>query len=210
MDSSPRLRDGCNCRSASGRKAHKKSTAGSVGIIHAGDLASMLPHDAVTNAQAEASSLADFFCRVERLEDAFRLRNPRSVVSDRDLHPSLALRRGDLDAPHATDFAHGVIGIVQDVEKHLLELIRIPKNRRNVRTRVLNDFNTLTGGAIGAELDYLFEYFLGDKPLASRRHLAREAQQVVDDFLRTLCFLQHDAQLLFRLFGNLRILKKQI
>src|SRR5690349_7374977 len=81
---------GLSARRYRHRQLDDERGAGARGL-HA-DRSAVLPHDSVGDGQAKPRSLANAFCRVERVEDAIDLRrgNPRPGVVDRDHDPTPA------------------------------------------------------------------------------------------------------------------------
>ena len=67
-----------------GGKADDEGGSLAIGVVVAENLASMLLHDAVADAQAEAGSLADLFGSEEGIENAIGMRNALAVVAERD------------------------------------------------------------------------------------------------------------------------------
>src|SRR6266478_5882887 len=89
------------------------------------DGASMFRDDSVTNAQTKTCSLADWFCRVEGIENAGGVFHARSAVGefneeafsiDSGAHPEIAIG-GMLE--------NRIHRVVHHVQKNLLELVRI-------------------------------------------------------------------------------------
>src|ERR1019366_1350573 len=95
-------------------------------IVPRDDLALMRANNAVADAQPQACPLAHFLRREKGIEDALGMRNPRAVVSERDFHVPLAMRRRNLHLSGTPHFLNRVVGVVQDIKKHLLELMRVP------------------------------------------------------------------------------------
>jgi len=55
-----------------------------VGVVVTENFSAMLLDDAVANAQAQASALANLFGGEEGIEDAIRVRNSRTVITERN------------------------------------------------------------------------------------------------------------------------------
>ena len=108
-----------------------------VRIIPRENFAAVRAHDSVADAQSEAGALAHFFRREKRIEDAVDLRDARAVVAETISILSERCDRLDFDFPGAPRFLHGVVRIVQDVQKHLLQLVRIADHHGQVLRRIL-------------------------------------------------------------------------
>ena len=94
----------------------------------------MLLDDGVGDRQAEAGALADLLRREERIEDlALHLsRNPGSIVTDLK-HDGLVfdvVPRADDQRAAAVGREHRLFGIDDEVEQHLLNLMRVGKDGR--------------------------------------------------------------------------------
>ena len=67
-------------------QAHDEGRALSARIVVAKNLAAMLFHDAVADAEPEAGSLAHFLGGEERIEDLVGMRDSVPVIAERDLN----------------------------------------------------------------------------------------------------------------------------
>ena len=105
------------------------------------DPAAVLLDDRVGDGQAEAGALADFLRREERIEDPrlHVLRHPRPVVVDlEDDRVALEIVPGAEDQRAAAVGAeHRLLGVDDQVEQHLLDLVRIGEHLRQARRRAL-------------------------------------------------------------------------
>ena len=93
------------------------------------DAAAVLLHDRVGDGQAKAGALADFLRREKRIEDlALPLfRNPRPIVIDLE-HGGAAIcvvRGAHDDGAAAVGAEAGLLGVDQQVEQHLLDLVAV-------------------------------------------------------------------------------------
>src|SRR5438309_2015486 len=107
------------------RQAHAERCSGPVRVVVAGDFAVVFADYAVADAQAETGTFADFLGREERIEDAVRGRNAWPVVAQGDLNTPINLGSGDPDRSTTPCLANRVVGIVQNVEEDLLELMAV-------------------------------------------------------------------------------------
>jgi len=84
------------------------------------NLASMLLHDAVADAEAEAGSLANLFGGEEGIENLIGVGDAVAVIAEGDFHSIAGFGANDFDAGRTAHFVDGIVRIVQDVEKNLL------------------------------------------------------------------------------------------
>ena len=99
----------------------------------------MLLHDRVRDGQPEPRALADLLRREERIED-FRLqllRYPGTVVVDLE-DDRLALQvvpAADDESAAAVRREHRLLGVDDEIQQHLLNLVRIGEHLRQPRRR---------------------------------------------------------------------------
>src|SRR5882757_1758857 len=167
-------------------------------------------HDAVANAQAESSAFAGLLGGVKRIEDALRIGDPGAVIRNGHFNGIAAQPRADTDAPAVPGLLHRVISVIENVQENLLQLLRIAERGRQILIELLHDFYSMTGEIVTAELDGLPQHVIDLYQLALYRTLPREAQQILHDVLGALRFLQDDLQIFARVFGDLRVLEKEI
>src|SRR5438552_14930747 len=103
----------------------------------------MLADDPITYAQSQACALSHFLSSKERIKDALRVANAFAVVGKLDLGPIAAAPGLDLNAPRASCIAHRIVSIVQDIEKHLLYLLRIGNQFRQAFIKLFNDLDSV-------------------------------------------------------------------
>src|SRR5208283_3861402 len=115
-----------------------------------------------------------------------------------------------------TDFAvvagllDGVVGVVENIEKNLLELLRITDSELKIFVEFLGDFDTVTGEVIAAEADGLPKDCVDLHRLALSGTLPGKAEKALNDFLGALRFAKNDLQFLTSGSRNLGILEQQI
>src|SRR5216684_3691500 len=88
----------------------------------------MIAHNSVANAETQACAFADFFSCEEGIKNPLGMHDTSAVVANNDLAEAVALFGGDLDASWPAGFEHRIIGIVQNIEQDLLQLIGISPN----------------------------------------------------------------------------------
>ena len=153
-----------------------------------GNLASVLFHDSIADAQTEAGSLSHLFGGEEGIENFIGMGNPVTVVAERNFDGISGLRAHDLDAGWAANFVHGIVSVVQDIEKNLLQLMRVADDLGQSLIEVLDDIDAVTVEIVRTQLNGAPQNKIQLHRIALRWHLAREAEQVLHDLLGTLRF----------------------
>ena len=125
-------------RAVADRQRDEERRAGARLGLHR-DAAAVLLDDRVGDGQAEARALADFLRREERIEDArlHVLRHARPVVvhfEDDGVAVEVVPAAQDERAA-AVGREHRLLGVDDQVEQHLLELVRIGEGERQARRR---------------------------------------------------------------------------
>ena len=85
----------------------------------------MLLDNSVTNAEPEPCSLANVLGGVERIKDSLRVFDTWSRIAELRANITIALRHTDSHRSAGTALKNGVDRVIDDVEKYLLELVRI-------------------------------------------------------------------------------------
>ena len=103
----------------------------------------MLLHDRVRDGQAEAGALADFLRREERIED-LRLHlvgNARAVVVDLEDDRLLIGVVPGADDEHAAAVGrqHRLLGVDDQIEQHLLDLVAVGEHLRQAGGERVDD-----------------------------------------------------------------------
>src|SRR5262245_60157240 len=126
------------------RYPDRERAAFRVGVVPALNLAAVSAHNPVTDAQAEPGALAGLFRSVEGVEDALDVADAGSVVANGHFHPAFAMPRLQVNLAAAPGLFRGVISVVQQVEKDLLQLLGIAHDRRQVFVVILHHFHPMT------------------------------------------------------------------
>ena len=105
---------------------------------------------------------------------------------------------------------HRVVGVVQDVQEHLLQLVRISDDLGQRLVEVLDHLDAVALEVVGAQLHGALQDGIQLHRLALRRHLAGKAEQILHDLLGALRLLQNHPQILARALRNFRILHQQV
>src|ERR1700720_1087586 len=113
----------------------------------------VLVQNAVAYAQAQAGSFAHFFGSEERIENAIRVRDAVAVVAEGDLYKTGGARAHDLNARGTSRFSHRVVGIIQNVEKPLLQLMRVADHMRQIVIELLDDLDSVALEVVCAQLN---------------------------------------------------------
>src|SRR5579862_3353167 len=172
------------------RNANRERAAGPDGIVAALNLPAMRAHKSVADAQTETGALAGLLGGEERIKNTLHVRDSGTVVADGDLNPLAGMRGAQENPPAATGFLDGVVGIVQQVQKYLLQLLRIPKNRRKLLVILLADFHTMARKVVSAQFGGLAKNRTHIHQFALDRALPRKAQQILHDVFGALGFLR--------------------
>src|SRR5216684_3553440 len=166
--------------------------------------------DAVADTQTKTRSLSHFFGCKERVEDAVRIGDAGTVIPKEDFHGIVSWRRLDFNPAPSASFPHRVIGVIEDVQENLLELLRIADHTRQIGIQGFQNLYAVAGKIVGAQFDRLAQHDVDLHRLPAGRGLTRKAEQVVYNFFRALRLQQDDLEIVFRLLGYSRIFQEQI
>src|SRR5580692_2724586 len=159
---------------------HNKGAARVAGIVPAENFSSMGAHDSVTDAESQASAFAYLFGREERIENPIGLGDSGAVVDERYLDGiDLGIdgaAGADGDFAVIAGFLNGVVGVVQDVQKDLLQLLPVAKRGRQVLVEFFDNLHAMAGKIVTAQLDGLAENRVYLHRFALGGSLSREAQ----------------------------------
>src|ERR1043166_3504788 len=136
--------------------------------------------------------------------------NAFAVVAEQDLDPAAILDRLNLDQAGTPGRLHGVIRLVQDIQEHLLQLVRIADQIRQALIEFLHNLHAVIGKVIRAQGDGLAQNVVDLERLALRRALAGKTQQVLHDLLGALRLFQDHLQILAGAARDFRILHEQV
>src|SRR5208282_5695126 len=95
------------------------------------DLSAMLLNNSVTDAEAEPRAFAYALGGVERLKNAVRFLDSGTGVVKFGVDISVLGVDTHLQRSSLSGFQHSVYSVVDDVEKHLLQLVRVSGDRRS-------------------------------------------------------------------------------
>src|ERR1700721_2962161 len=189
---------------------HDERAPDAVLIISSRDFSTVCPHDPVADAEAKSCALSNFLRREEWIENPFGLRNPRPIVADQNLELVCSLYRQHFDSSRPPRLLNRVIGVIQDIEEHLLQLVRVSHKHWQVLFISLDELDAVIRKIIRAKLQRLPQHVVPLHGFTLRRHLPGKAKKVLNDDPSALRLLKNHAKLLFCRFGNLRILEQQV
>src|ERR1700682_1611171 len=204
----------CNCskgcRLGCDRKPDDKGRSFRVKVVVTHNLSAMFTDDAIANTQAQTGTLADVLGGEERIKNTFGIDYAHTVIAKRNLDERVGAGAPDLNARGPRGFADGVVSVVQDVEKHLLELVGISDDRGEGFVEAFDHLNAMADEVVGAQVHGALQNGVELDELALRWHLAGKAEQVLYDLFGALRLLQNDPQIVARAFGDLGIFHQQI
>src|ERR1700693_4099328 len=193
---------------------HNKGAAGVAGIVPAENFSTMSAHDPVTDAKSQAGALAHLFGGEERVKNSVGLGDSGAVVDERYFYgidfgiDGAAGAYGDFAV--IARFLNGVVGVVQDVQEDLLQLLSVAKRGRQVFVEFFDNLHAMAGKIVTAQLDGLAENCVYLHGFTLRWSLPGETQQILHDFFGSLRLLQNDLQIFARRGGNFGIFEEQV
>src|SRR5579864_6099772 len=95
------------------------------GSIVGGDVAAMFFYDAIADAQPEAGPFSNALSGVKRIEDALGILDSSAVVGELRANVSTFRTDTNLEFAGMPSFENGIDGIVDDIQKYLLDLVRV-------------------------------------------------------------------------------------
>src|ERR1700690_3282496 len=126
-----------------GRQADEKRRAFAAPHFKSQRAAVLVDDDGARDREPLSRTLADFFCRIKRVEYtvARRFRYPRAGVADRDFNgipvESGAYRENSEFAGVFDDIGHRMRGVDDQVEDYLIDLAQMARNQRQLaKTRI--------------------------------------------------------------------------
>src|SRR5258708_9013712 len=170
----------------------------------------MFADNAVANTQSQASTFADVFGGKERIENTFGIDDADAVIAKRNLDEGAGMAAHDFNAGGATAFADGIVSVVQDVEKHLLELVGVSDDLGQGLVEAFDHVDTVTDEVVRAQVHRALQDGVELNELAVGRHLAGKAEQVLHDLLGALRFLQNHTQISARALGALGAFHQEV
>src|SRR5712692_11950176 len=102
-------------------------------------------HDAVANAQPESGAFAGLLSGVKGIEDTLRISDSSSVVGNCHFNGITTQPRADGNAPTVSGLLDRIIGVIENVQENLLQLLRIAEGRRQLLIELFDDFYAVAG-----------------------------------------------------------------
>src|SRR4029077_1436249 len=140
------------CRLGRNREADDKGRSFRVKVVVTHDLSAMFADDAIANTQAQTGTLADVLGGKERIKNTFGIGDAHTVIAKRNLDERAGAGAPNLNAGGPRGFADGVVSIVQDVEKHLLELVGISDDSGQGFVEAFDHLNAVTDEVVRAQV----------------------------------------------------------
>ena len=192
------------------READDKGCAFRVQVVVTHNFSAMFADDTIANTQAQTSALANVFGGKERIKDFFGINDADTVIAKRNFDECAVAGAPNLNASGPPGVADGVVSIVQDVEKHLLELVGISDDRGQGLVEMFDHLNAVTDEVVRTQVDGALQDGVELKREALRRHLAGKAEQVLHDLLGALRFLENHSQIAAGAFGDLGVGQQEV
>src|SRR5215470_14256821 len=96
----------------------------------------MLFDDSIADAQTEPCSLPDRLRREERIENLVWIFHARAAVGNLHTNSPAARCASNPDVARPALFLNCVNGVVQDIQKHLLQLVWIRSRHRQIAVEI--------------------------------------------------------------------------
>src|ERR1700730_7040406 len=138
---------------------HKCATGRSL-VVPALNFATVSPDNAVANAQPQTCPFAGMFGGVKRIENALRIDDASTVVGDVHFDGVMVMTGSNGDPPALAGFLDRIVGVIQNIQKNLLQLLRVSQRRGQGFIKFFKHFHAVTGEIIAAQLDGLAQYIV--------------------------------------------------
>src|ERR1700719_1420510 len=142
------------------RNADHKCAASACLIVPALNFAAVSADNTVADAQPQARSFARMFCGVERIENALRIDDANAVVSDVHFNGVVLMTGSNSDPAAFARFLNGVVGVIQNIQKNLLQLLTVSQRRGQRFIKSFQHFHAMAREIIAAQLDGLAQYIV--------------------------------------------------
>ena len=150
------------------------------------DLPAVLFDDAITDAEAQPSSLPDRLCRIERIENAMRILDTRAVVGELNTNAIAHLESANPNFSGTITFGYRVDGVVENIQKNLLELVEIGADFRQLGVELAVHLNAMDFQIVLAKRKRVLDDPIDLRWTPFGLALSREAEQVLNDMMRSL------------------------
>jgi hypothetical protein len=146
----------------------------------------VLLDDAVADAKTETCSLPDGLSGVKRIKDAVWVGYAGTVISKLDAQAIARDLSSNGDFPRRARFLNGIHGVVENIQKDLFELMKIPGSRRELGVKFPPDHDIVMLHVEFPKDESLFEDLIDLNRSTLGLLLARKTEQVLDDVVGSL------------------------
>jgi len=122
-------------------------------------------------------------------------RDARAVVGEDDTDTVTRAGRADGEAPAALGLKHGLLGVDDDVEEDLLELVRVGQGLGELGVQVHLQADVLQPQVVAAELQDTLEKDIEVHQFLFGLAAASKGEEVLDDLCRSLRFAEYGLDL---------------
>src|SRR5579862_4618299 len=162
-----------------GRKVHQKRCA-ALGAVEALDMAAVLLHNSVADAETETGPFAHRLGGEERIENLLGRFNSRTGIRKLD-EDSFRVVVGANHKFASAHFFDGIHGIAHQIEEDLQNLIGISAHCRQFRIGYRFDAHLLSAQVEVTEMEGIVDHMIDVEIGFFRWNPAREAQQACDE-----------------------------
>ena len=145
------------------------------------NLPSMLFHNAVADAQAKSGTLSDGFGGVERIKNPVRILHAGAAIGDFNTQAASIGICANPNIARAIFLAHGIHGIIENVQDNLLQLMEIAAGDGQARIKIAMDTDVVDLHVIFAKRQGVFEDLIQIDSGPFRFALPGKAEQVLDN-----------------------------
>src|SRR5689334_7694684 len=161
------------------RNTQQKCRTAAIIIVEATNLAAVFTHDSVADAQPQSCSLAYFFCREKWIKNALDVLNTRPVITESHFYSLAAANSFHDHLPLASCLADRVVGVVENVQKYLLQLVSVALDLGNGLVKALDQHDAAIDKVVGPQCYRATQNLIDLYLAAPYRVLARETKQVL-------------------------------
>src|SRR5581483_2800903 len=168
------------------------------GSIIRRDVPAMLFHDPVTDAESKSGTFADALGRVERVEDTFRIFDTRAVIRKLRADVAVLQMNANPQLAAAPSLENRIHGIIDDIEKYLLDLMPIRHHHRRFRRSFQRYLDVMALQSVVAQRQRLDQHLPNSDFITLRLALPGKRKQVLHHTVSTLSLLEQLAHVILR------------
>src|SRR5882724_9635306 len=157
------------------RKTNNKSRSFRVQVVVTNNFTAVFPNNSIANTEAQSSALTNIFCGEKWIENTLGIDDAQAAIAKGNLDKSAGSGTHDLNPGRPRAFADGVVSVVQNVEKHLLELMRVSHHFGQRFVKAFDHLDAVTDEIVRPQMHSALQDVIELHGLALRRHLAGEA-----------------------------------